>query len=380
MSVEFASPERGRVLLVDDAPEILLIVNDILQDHYEILLAPDGPTALHLAAAGNLQLVLLDLVMPGMDGHEVCRRLKADPATAGIPVIFLTSKDQPEHEAQAFEEGAVDYLTKPIVPSVLRARVDTHVRLSQASALLQDQVLHLEGLVAERSAEIATLRDATVLALASLAEFRAPETGNHLRRTAHYVAALANQARQNPKFSAALTPDVIHQLFQSAPLHDLGKVAIPDHILFKPGKLTPQEFEVVKQHAAIGRDAVATVRREIGGDNAFLRYAAEIAYGHHEWYDGSGYPRGLRGDAIPLSARLMAIADVYDALISWRVYKPAVSHDVALAHLVSARGTQFDPDLIDALLPIAWRFQDIAARFPDEADAPSRRVAASVSG
>ena len=177
-----------------------------------------------------------------------------------------------------------------------------------------------------------------------------------------------------------MTPDVIHQLFQSAPLHDLGKVAIPDHILFKPGKLTPQEFEIVKLHAAIGRDAVATVRREIGGDNAFLRYAAEIAYGHHEWYDGSGYPRGLRGDAIPLSARLMAIADVYDALISWRVYKPAVSHDVALAHLVSARGTQFDPDLIDALLPIAWRFQDIAARFPDEADAPSRRVAASVSG
>jgi len=372
MSIELAFPARGRVLLVDDSPDILLVVNEILQDDYDIVLANDGPTALRLAADGNLQLVLLDLVMPGMDGYEVCRRLKADPATAAIPVIFLTAKGAAEHETRAFEEGAVDYITKPIAPGVLRARVKTHVRLSQATHLLKDQVLHLEGLVAERSAEIAGLRDATVLALASLAEFRATETGNHLRRTAHYVAALANQARQHARFAAALTPENIHQLFQSVPLHDLGMVAIPDHILFKPGKLTPAEFDIVKQHAAIGRDAVATVRREIGGDNAWLNFAAEIAYGHHERYDGSGYPQGLRGDAIPLSARLMAIADVYDALVSWRAYKPALSHDAAIAHLLGARGTLFDPDLIDALQAIAWRFEDIAARYPDEADAASR--------
>jgi putative two-component system response regulator len=354
------------VLVVDDSAEQLIAINAALQDAFEVALAGDAETALILASRDPPELILLDTTLPGRDGFDLCRRLKALPAVAEVPVIFLVAQGAREHELRAFRAGAVDYVGKPIVPETLRARVATHVRLGRSSAYLKDQNRLLEHLVSERTAEKTLLRDATLHALASLAEFRQCESGNHLRRTAHYVAALAHRVARLPQYAAELTSENIHAIFRTVPLHDIGKVGIPDRILLSPRRLDAAEFAVMQRHTALGRDVIQNMRRELGGDNLFLRYAAQIAYAHHEKWDGSGYPLGLAGDAIPLAARLMAIADVYDALISFRPYKPPLSHADAIAHLVAGRGRHFDPDLIDALLPMQARFADIAARFPDE--------------
>jgi putative two-component system response regulator len=356
---------RERVLIVDDSDEMRLIVSELLQPRYAPLLASSGREALHLAAQHRPHVILLDIVMPEMDGFEVCRRLKADPQLADVPVIFLTSRDDVTQELAAFRHGAADFVTKPIVPDVLRARVATHVALSVSAAFLKDQNRYLEHRVAERTAEVAALRDATIHAMATLAEFRSNETGNHLRRTAHYVVALANRVKGDPRHAAELTPENIQLLFKSAPLHDIGKVGIADHVLLKPGKLSQEEWQIMKQHPAIGRDAVLAVRRELGSASPFLHFAAQIAYSHHEKWDGSGYPQGLAGEAIPLSARLMAVADVYDALISRRCYKEPMPHAEAIAYIAAGSGGHFDPTLVAALLQGQDEFARIAAQFPD---------------
>lgn len=358
--------DRATILVVDDAPDNLLLVNDLLEPHYEVKLANSGKTALRiLAGTPQPSLILLDVVMPAMDGYQVCREIKANPATAAIPVIFLTARHETTDEQQGFREGAVDYISKPINPDTLLSRVNTHVALRRASALLADQNKHLEYLVAERTTELVAMQEATILAMASLAETRDNETGNHIRRTQNYVAALAMQLKAHPRFSAELTDANIHLLFKSAPLHDIGKVGIPDHILLKPGKLTPEEFEIMKLHTVYGRDAILSVEAYLGQKTTFLHYAREIAYSHQEKFDGSGYPEGLVGDAIPASARLMAVADVYDALISKRVYKPAFTHDEAVTLIKNGRGSHFDPDVVDAMLAIEERFKEIAQQYRD---------------
>jgi putative two-component system response regulator len=219
--------------------------------------------------------------------------------------------------------------------------------------------------VKRRTREVETIQDVTILAMASLAESRDNETGNHLRRTQHYVLELAQALQTHPRFAAALDEKTIEMLFKSAPLHDIGKVGIPDAILLKPGKLTPKEFEIIKTHTTIGRDAIAAAETLLEGESTFLRLAREIAYYHQEKWDGSGYPEGLRGGAIPISARLMALADVYDALISRRVYKPPFPHEKAVSIIVSGRGKHFDPDVVDAFLRIEAQFRAIAERFAD---------------
>ena len=307
-------------------------------------------------------LILLDNMMPEMDGYEVCRQLKANPATHAIPVIFLTARTEERDEQMGLELGAVDYITKPISPPILMARVKTNMAIKAAADILRNQNQYLEHEVARRLSELRDVQDVTILTMASLAETRDNETGNHIVRTQHYVRALARQLQPHPRFRHYLSDTVIDQLFKSAPLHDIGKVGIPDRILLKPDKLTAEEFEIMKTHTTLGKEAIESAEARLGKSVPFLNYAKEIAYYHQEKWDGSGYPLGLAGDAIPISARLMAIADVYDALISQRVYKPALSHETAMEIIIEGKGRHFDPDVVDAFVAIAHQCRDIAAQ------------------
>ncbi len=364
MSADLHAPPT--VLVVDDVAENLTLMVGLLKPQYRVKVANHGARALELAAQSPApDLILLDIMMPGMDGYEVCRRLKAEPATADIPVIFLTAKAEVDDETLGLSLGAVDYITKPISPPIVEARVRTHLRLKEAADFLRDRSAYLAAEVARRTHENEALQDVVVLAMASLGETRDNETGNHLRRTQHYVQALAEQLREHPRFADTLSPEAIRLLFKSAPMHDIGKVGIPDAILLKPGRLTPEEFEVMKTHTTLGYEAIHRAELSLGEELPFLRFAKEIALSHQEKWDGSGYPQGLAGDAIPVSARLMALADVYDALISERVYKPAMPHEQARALILQGRGQHFDPDVVDAFLAVEAQFMAIAARFQD---------------
>ncbi|CAK0741011.1 putative cyclic di-GMP phosphodiesterase VC_1348 [Azospirillaceae bacterium] len=358
---------KPRILIVDDEPINLKVLSDLLRDSYTLSVAKDGPQALARMAAGVMpDLILLDIMMPGMDGIMVCEQLKRNPATADVPIIFVTAMGQPHDETRGFDVGAVDYITKPISPPVLQARVRTHIALVQAQRRLSDQNRELEQRVAQRTQELVHTQDVTIRALASLAETRDNETGNHIKRTQRYVRVLAERLREHPAFAPLLDNRTIDLLFKSAPLHDIGKVGIPDAILLKPGKLTDDEFKIMKNHAVLGRDAILAAEEEPGDrNNSFLRLACEIAYGHHEKWDGSGYPQGLAGTDIPLSARLMAVADVYDALISRRIYKPPFSHEQAVEIISAGRGKHFDPDVVDAFSQVMEDFFKIAESYRD---------------
>lgn len=355
------------VLVVDDAPENLEVLSGLLKDTWRVKVANNGARALAIAAKDpKPDLILLDVMMPEMDGWEVCRRLKLDTATADIPVIFLTAKTALEDEMHGFQVGAVDYIVKPINPRVVLARVKAHLAEKQRGDLLKRYNATLEAEVQLRTRELHAVQEVTIMAMASLAETRDNETGNHIRRTQHYVRALATHLRMHPRFSSLLTLEHIELLFRSAPLHDIGKVGIPDRILLKPGPLDPDEFEVMKTHTRLGHDAIAHAEKMLNTPDSFLRFAREIALSHQEKWDGSGYPEGLSGENIPTSARLMAVADVYDALISKRYYKPAFSHEEAVHKIRDGRGSHFDPDIVDAFLDIHETFRDIAERYRDD--------------
>lgn len=354
------------VLVVDDTPDNLTLMAGLLRDHYRVRVAASGEKALAIAQSdAQPDLVLLDIMMPGIDGYEVCRRLKAGESTRHIPVIFLTARSEIDDEREGLALGAVDYITKPISPSILLARVATHLALKATADFLRDKSAYLEREVALRTLEVQAIQDVTIMAMTSLAETRDNETGNHIRRTQLYVKTLAERLRHHPRFEAVLNDRMINLLYKSAPLHDIGKIGIPDSILLKPGKLTVEEFEVMKTHTTLGRKAIEEAEQRLGMRVAFLSVSKEIAYGHQEKWDGSGYPEGLKGDAIPVSARLMAVADVYDALISKRVYKPAFSHEQACATIIKGRGSHFDPDMVDAFVELTEDFRCIAQRYPD---------------
>jgi putative two-component system response regulator len=355
------------VLVVDDTPDNLALMNALLKDTYRVKVANHGSKALKIAA-GEVQpdLILLDIMMPDMDGYAVCRELKANPATRDIPVIFLTAKAEMDDEKMGLDLGAVDYLTKPISPPILQARVRNHLQLKAAADFMRDKSAFLEREVASRTREVLAVQDVTIMIMASLAETRDNETGNHIRRTQLYVRTLAEKLKSHPRFEAFLTDRNIDMLYKSAPLHDIGKIGIPDHILLKPGKLTSEEFETMKTHTTLGRDAIEEAERRLGTRVDFLTFAKEIAYSHQEKWDGSGYPLGLSGDAIPVSARLMAVADVYDALVSKRVYKEAFTHEVSCELMIKGRGSHFDPDVLDAFIAISGEFHAIALRYADD--------------
>lgn len=361
------SAEKATILVVDDTPDNLMLISTLLKKFYKVKVANSGEKALKIVESEfPPDLILLDIMMPEMDGYEVCKRLKANDKTKDIPVIFLTSKSDANHETKGFELGAVDYITKPITLQVVLARVKTHLDMEKMQMFLRDQNSFLELEVAKRTAEIMAIQDVAIHAMASLAETRDNDTGNHIRRTQHYVKLLAEKLRFHPRFSHFLDDNkIIEILFKSAPLHDIGKVGIPDKILLKPGKFEPEEFEIMKAHPALGRDAILQAEHELGIDVPFLKYAKEIAYCHQEKWDGSGYPQGLSGDNIPISARLMAVADVYDALISRRVYKEGMSHAQAVQIIKDGKGHHFDPDMVNAFLELQDEFQAIAARYID---------------
>jgi putative two-component system response regulator len=367
--------EKPMVLVVDDTPDNLTLMSGLLKDRYKVKIANNGERALKVAATGTIpDIILLDIMMPIMDGYETCRQLKANPATRDVPVIFLTAKSETEDEVKGFELGAVDYITKPISPSIVLARVQTQLQLKKVRDYLRDQNEFLEAEVQSRTEEVVAIQEVTILAMASLAETRDNETGNHIRRTQFYVKALAENLRHNPRFSAFLDDGkTIDLLFKSAPLHDIGKVGIPDHILLKPGRFTPEEFEIMKTHCALGRDAIIAAEQRLGTELPFLSFAKEIAYSHQEKWDGSGYPEGLSGDDIPISGRLMALADVYDALISRRIYKEPMSREKAQEIILQGKGAHFDPDMVDAFVKIAGEFAQIAKRYEDtEIDVQSK--------
>ena len=355
------------ILIVDDTPQNIAFMAGLLKERYRTRIATNGERALQAAAMlPPPDLILLDIMMPDMDGFEVCRRLKATPALQQIPVIFLTAKTDAEAEQKGLDCGAVDYITKPISPPIALARVRSHLALKAAADQLRDQNLRLEAEVAQRTRQIQQTQDVTIMAMASLAEARDNETGNHIRRTQHYVRLLAQALQTHPRFSGFLSDEVTDLLFKSAPLHDIGKVGIPDAILLKPGKLTPEEFEIMKTHTTLGRDAITRAEQLMDEPSTFLHLACEIAYSHQEKWDGSGYPQGLAGEAIPVSARLMALADVYDALISRRVYKPPFPHEEAVHIVRQGSGSHFDPDIVAAFLTIQKSFRQVAQQFTDD--------------
>ncbi|WP_201493023.1 two-component system response regulator [Rubrivivax sp. A210] len=358
--------DRPTVLVVDDTPINLDVVQELLHDQCLLRTASNGKQGLEIAGATpRPDLILLDVMMPGLDGHEVCRRLKADPATCGIPVIFLTGKSDTADEELGFSLGAVDYITKPISAPILRARVQAQLRLKQGADFLRDKAAFLEQEVARRTAQVLAVQDVTTLVMASLAETRDAETSNHILRTQRYVKMLAWKLCTHPRFSATLTPRHIELLYRAAALHDIGKAGIPDRILLKPGKLSGEEFEIMKTHTTLGRDAIANAENALGVHVDFLSLAKEIAYSHQEKWDGTGYPLGVAGDAIPISGRIMAVADVYDALISRRVHKEAMSHEQAVLIIQASRGRHFDPDVVDAFLGAQDNIKSIAMAFAD---------------
>ena len=304
---------RPTLLLVDDEPTNLQILRAILQQDYRLLFARDGDKALTLALGEQPQLILLDVMMPGLTGLDVCRRLKADPTTAASPVIFVTALADADDEAEGFAAGAVDYISKPVSPAIVRARVKTHLSLVRVD-------------------ELRATRLQIIQRLGMAAEYKDNETGLHVIRMSHYSRILA--------LAAGLGDVVADELLNAAPMHDIGKIGVPDAILQKKGKLDDDEWAVMREHAIIGA-------RIIGDDgSSLLQMARTVAECHHEKWDGSGYPHGLAGEAIPLVARIVAIADVFDALTSVRPYKAAWPVDEAIAYLREQAGKHFDPTLV----------------------------------
>lgn len=353
------------VLVVDDTPTNIDVLVETLGDTYEVMVAIDGPSALEILQDTLPDLILLDVMMPGMSGFDVLERLRADVRTSSIPVILVTALSDIESKIKGFSFGAVDYLIKPFEIEEVKLRVKNHLTLALTQKELKELNATLEEKVRERTLHIKLTQETTIEALSSLAEYRDPETGAHIIRTKHYIKAMVEAFRSRKKYLDILTDNYVEHLILSAPLHDIGKVAIPDTILNKPDRLTPEEFEEMKRHTVAGYQLFKKAEKRLG-HKSFLNIAAELAYTHHEKWNGTGYPRGLKAEEIPFSGRLMALADVYDALLNKRVYKPPFSHDKAIAIIKEERGQHFDPFLTDIFLELQDGMRRIAIQYMDE--------------
>ena len=351
-----------KVLAVDDTETNIDILVETLGDIHDLSVAMSGVSALEQIEEDPPDIILLDILMPKMNGYQVLLELKK--RDINIPVIFITAMDEIEFKAKGFKIGAVDYITKPFQPLEVIARVKTHLSLKLAMDELGNQNMILEHKVKERTKQLQVTQDVTIRSLSILAETRDNDTGNHIIRTQTYVEFLAIELRKTKKYSLYMDDETIDLLKKSAPLHDIGKVGIPDSILLKPGRLTKEEFNIMKKHTLYGLEALEKASDKLG-TNTFLNHAMELAWSHHEKWDGSGYPRGLKGEDIPIVGRIMALADVYDALISKRVYKLPFPHSKAVTIIKEGRGNHFDPDIVDAFINISEDFRQTALKLAE---------------
>ena len=358
---------HGNILVVDDVPANLTLLAGMLKGKgHRVRPVPSGKLALKAVENEPPDLILLDITMPEMNGFEVCQILKEDTRFRDIPIIFISALTETLDKVQAFSSGGVDYVTKPFQFDEVHARVETHLRLRRLQIELKKHNLHLEELVKEKVAEISDSQMATIIAVAKLAEYRDDETGYHIERTRIFCKLLAEKMRENQSYKYSINDDFVENIYHAATLHDIGKVGIPDSILLKPGKLTPEEFDIIKTHTMIGARTLLASRSKYPR-NAFVNMGIAIAQSHHERWDGNGYPEGLAGDDIPLSARIMALADVYDALRSKRPYKEAFSHDKSCDIILEASGRFFDPMVIDAFKTITSAFAEFRKRMEKDA-------------
>lgn len=340
-----------RVLIVDDTKVNIDILVEILGPLYDLSVAMNGETALALAKKNPPDLILLDIMMPIMDGYTTLKAIKDDSNLTNIPVILISALSDVSNKTLGFQLGAVDYIVKPFNIEEVLARVNTHLTLALSKKALENQKDLLEFKVQERTKEILLTQQATIMSFATLAEYRDLETGAHIQRLKEHVEHLAKSLKRMNAYSDILTDAYIDVLVQSSPLHDIGKVGVPDAILKKQGKLTPEEYEAIKLHTLYGFQAIESVEKQLG-ELPFLHLAKEVALTHHERYDGRGYPYGLKGESIPLSGRILALADVYDALVSKRVYKPPFSHQKSVSIILEGAGTQFDPLVVEAFMAV----------------------------
>lgn len=352
------------ILAVDDTRSNLDLLVNTLGDQYDLSVATSGAIALRLAEESPPHLILLDIMMPVMDGFEVLRQLKESKTTRNIPVIFLSAISEVGSKAKGFAMGAVDYITKPFQIEEVLARVNTHLKLRQA----QESLIHfnskLQDLVAEKVDEITHSQLAMIFALAKLSHTRDDDTGLHLERVQHLCKTLSIALAKSESFREAVTPSFIETIYQASPLHDVGKVGIPDSILLKPGKLTVEEFFTMKTHTTIGATTLQSVHTQYP-HNKFIEMGIEIARHHHEKWDGSGYPDGLSGQAIPLSARIMALVDVYDALRARRPYKNPFTQEQTLEVIRTESGRTFDPRITEVFYTVTDEFDMISMRLTD---------------
>ncbi|QEY31213.1 response regulator [Synechococcus sp. RSCCF101] len=358
---------RPLVLAVDDSPEVLQFIDSVLGDDYRLRLATSGRRALQLARQRPVpDCILLDVVMPHLDGFYVCKQLHNDYASRNIPIIIVTASDDLVAESRGFACGCRDFIKKPISAPILRARVNAQIELKRAREELEDYSHQLELDVAKRTNEIRLLQDTLVVAMGHLAELRDNETGLHIQRTRYFVQAIGRQLMRQSGFRERISDALVDMMFSTAGLHDIGKVGIPDAVLQKPGPLTDAEFEIMKRHTALGLEAIEVAERTLNADASLmpvLTVAKQIIYSHHERWNGLGYPQGLAGEDIPLPARIMAVADIYDALTNERVYKEAIPHQEALGMIAELAGNHLQAEIVDAFLSIAPAVKQIAERF-----------------
>ena len=352
--------EDADIMVVDDTPANLrLLAGHLTARGYNVRAVPSGRLALASAQADPPDLVLLDINMPDMNGYEVCERLKADPRLSEIPVIFISALGEALDKVKAFSVGGVDYVTKPFQFEEVQARVETHLKIRRLKADLEEHNANLEELVMEQVDELTDAQMATILAMSALAESRDDDTGKHLERVQAYCRRLARRLGRLPEYALTIDAAFVNDICHASPLHDIGKVGIPDAVLLKPGKLTDEEFKVIQTHTTIGADTLRKVRRKYPS-NSFINMGIDIAQSHHEKWNGSGCPQGLAGEDIPLCARIMALADVYDAIRSKRCYKEAIPHARCCEIISSEAGAHFDPNVASAFLEIEGDFDEVS--------------------
>ncbi len=348
------------VLIVDDVDINRMILSEILNDTYEIAEAENGVEAIdYLFNVAELpKAVLLDIMMPGMDGYQTLEMIRGNARTQHIPVLLITAADAKSNESKGIESGANDFITKPINPDVVRARVENHIALAQYRQ-------SLEELLEKKTAELIAVHERTLETLATIIEYRSLESGAHVRRTCELTRILIGAMLRDDYFNKQLLKQFPNSIINAVALHDIGKIGIPDNILLKPGRLTDEEFEVIKRHSTIGSEIIDAIAKDATDDRLYLKHCQDICRHHHERWDGNGYPDHIAGEAIPLAARILSVVDVYDALVNKRCYKPALSHEETLELIQKGSGTQFDPNVVRVMMTVADKFDEVRLSMGD---------------